>query len=117
MPPRRPKTDPPEDADATRARLLAAAAVVFGEQGYQFATVRDICTRAGVNIAAVNYHFRDKLGLYTEVLLQAVRRVEYQAVREAVAGIADPEEALRLFIRLMLDHMVTGTNFRLMAHE
>ena len=51
-----------------RQRLLEAAAEVYGEQGYRNARVRDICLRAGANIAAVNYYFGDKKRLYDEVL-------------------------------------------------
>jgi len=60
----------PADAasDETRARLLSAAGEVFAERGYRAATIRDICNKARANVAAVNYHFRDKEGLYTSVL-------------------------------------------------
>ena len=54
--------------DNTRTRLLKAAAEVFAEHGYENATIRQICTRADANVALVNYHFGDKLELYTEVL-------------------------------------------------
>jgi AcrR family transcriptional regulator len=53
--------------------LLKAAAAVFAEHGYQDATVRQICAQAGANIALVNYHFGDKLELYTEVLQFAIQ--------------------------------------------
>ena len=52
----------------TRRQLLEAAGEVFAEAGYRDATVREICRRAGANIAAINYHFGDKEKLYAEVL-------------------------------------------------
>lgn len=52
----------------TKQRLLEAAGAVFARHGYTHATVREICRRAKANVAAVNYHFRGKAGLYAEVL-------------------------------------------------
>jgi len=58
-------------ADDTRQRLLEAAGEVFAAKGFQAATVRDICGRAGANLAAVNYHFGDKERLYVEAVKHA----------------------------------------------
>ena len=50
-----------------RERLLQAAFEVFAEQGFKTTTVRDICCRADVNVASVNYYFGSKQELYNEV--------------------------------------------------
>ena len=107
--------------ERTRVKLLEAAGEVFSERGYYDATVREICARAGANVAAVNYHFRDKLGLYTEVLRQAVGAVQNEAVRKALDDDAAPEEVLRHAIRAMFQKMCGADRpdlrFGLMAHE
>ena len=54
-----------------RQRLLHAAGEVFAEHGFRAATTREITERAGVNLAAINYHFRDKAELYATALREA----------------------------------------------
>ena len=53
-----------KDGEATRRRILEAACTVFGEKGYRDATHAEICREAGVNTAAINYHFGSKDALY-----------------------------------------------------
>jgi TetR/AcrR family transcriptional regulator, regulator of cefoperazone and chloramphenicol sensitivity len=105
-------------ADPTRLKLLEAAGQVFSEQGFHAATIREICARAEANVAAVNYHFRDKLGLYAEVLRGSIASVHANAPKEYPA---EPEEALRAFIAAFLKRMVSSAesarNLRMMVHE
>ena len=86
----------------TRGNILQAAADLFAEEGFQAATVRAIAARAGANIAAINYHFRDKESLYAEVLTEVFRDsfTRFPATME-VPPEAPPEERLRGFIRGM----------------
>src|SRR2546428_6949515 len=89
----------PVVADRTRAKLLEAAREVFADCGYYDTTIREICSRARTNIAAVNYHFGGKLGLYTAVLRQSVGSAQNEAVCKALDQDASPEEILRQVIR------------------
>ncbi len=56
-----------KDGEETRRRILDAACQVFGEKGYRDARHSEICSRAGVNLAAINYHFGSKDELYRAV--------------------------------------------------
>lgn len=54
------------DGQETRQRLLEAACMVFAEKGFWETTNADICEKAKVNIAGVNYHFGSKEELYVK---------------------------------------------------
>jgi len=49
-------------------RLLKAARKLFADKGLAATSIRDLAQEAGVNVAAVNYHFGDKEQLYLETL-------------------------------------------------
>lgn len=90
----------------TRQRLLEAATHLFADRGFQYVTVRTICRDARANVAAVNYHFRDKMGLYREVLEAAARIVTEMTAEAERAGVGLPaEDRLRTYIRIHVRHM------------
>lgn len=94
------KTPAREDGAQTRQQLLEVAGQVFAEQGYARATSKEICERAGANIAAVNYHFGGKEGLYAAVLEEAhARLVSIDLVTKATQSGAEPAEKLRTLLR------------------
>jgi AcrR family transcriptional regulator len=88
----------------SRETLLAVAGEIFAESGYEAATVKEITDRAGVNVASVNYYFRDKLGLYTEVLRRTLHQGR-MAVPPEAAGLS-PEERLTRYIRSFMNSIV-----------
>ena len=105
----------------TRGRLLAAAERMFADHGFGNVTVRDICRVAHANVAAVNYHFGDKLGLYREVLQTAIDRIRAtnEAAREAGEG-RSAEERLRRSIVIFVTRLLRSghdTVHRLVQRE
>lgn len=111
----------PIASEQTRRRLIDAAGEMFAELGFHQTTVRQICLRAGANIAAVNYHFRDKTGLYTEVVRQSMQAAQLETVRAAFDQHASSEKILRAVIKARLESLrsldPTDWHFRIFAHE
>ena len=95
----------------TRERLLKAAAQLFADRGFKKVTVRDICRVARANVAAVNYHFGDKTGLYREVLQLAIETIRStnDAARAAGEGLP-PDERLRQYIKVSLCRVMSTSN-------
>src|SRR5437868_9603164 len=92
------------DGDVTRAHLLNTAGQVFAELGYIGTASKEICRRAGANIAAVNYHFGSKDGLYEAVLVEAHRQiVSLDDLLAFTDGNIDPRAKLRAVIAHLLD--------------
>jgi AcrR family transcriptional regulator len=87
---------------------LEAALVEFGEYGYDAVSIRDICKRAGTNVAAVNYYFRDKESLYLETAKHA-HLCSTTPLPEWPEGML-PIERLQRFIRGMVTQMFTPSS-------
>lgn len=84
----------------TRRRVLEAAGEVFAEKGFEKATIREIVERAGANLNAVNYYFRDKQGLYEALFEQAYQNVAQEDQDEfARMRALPPARRLRGFVR------------------
>jgi TetR/AcrR family transcriptional regulator, regulator of cefoperazone and chloramphenicol sensitivity len=86
------RTTPPPGGPShdTRARMIEAAIEVFGAVGYDGATTRQLAERAGVNQAAIPYHFGGKRELYL-------------AAAQAIA------DYMRSRIEPLIDHLRTAS--------
>lgn len=82
----------------TKERILDAAEYLFARDGFRGSSLRTITGRAGVNLAAVNYHFRSKKRLLEEVIkrrilpLNRVRMKRLQAVLDAARSVEEPPD-------------------------
>ena len=106
----------------TEQRLLEAAGEVFAARGFRAATVREICQRAGANVAAINYHFGDKEGLYFAVLKSGSEAAlkKYPPTLD-LGPTATAAERLHAFVRSLLFRIVDkgqpSWHGKLIAHE
>ena len=90
-------------AEYTRQSIIKAAVTLFAEKGFEASSVRDIVTKARVNQAAINYHFKGKDGLYLEVLKIAFEKLTENAGFDAKKlKSLSREEALRNFVSQQL---------------
>ena len=91
-----------EQAEETRRRVLAAAASLFVERGFEGTPITAIAAEAGVSPETVYASFRNKRSLLGEVVGQAARGGDDTPVPEqpgprAIAACSDQREQLRLF--------------------
>jgi len=106
-----------ERGEETRQRLLQAAIDVFGRHGFE-ASTRQLAAAAGVNLAAIPYHFESKHGLYLAAAEHIAGEIRSRLdpaldrARLALAAPAPPDaadarallaEILEAFARMMVD--------------
>ena len=100
-----------DDGASTKRLLIEAGGEVFAEKGYAYATGKEITEQAGVNSAAINYHFGGVHGLYLAVLTEAHNRVADLAIMEKV--VSEDLSAVEKLIRLtesVLKFILTPAN-------
>ncbi len=106
----------------TRERLIQQASTLFADRGFKKVTVREICRLSRANVAAVNYHFGDKAGLYREVVQAAIKTMKETNELGQRAGEGNsPEQQIRVFVKIFVSRL-TGSGqsawiHKLMARE
>jgi AcrR family transcriptional regulator len=91
-------------SDQTRTAILAAAERLYADRGFGDVTLRDIVAAAGVNLAAVNYHFGSKDELIAELFVtrsiatNRERLNELKAAEEEGGGRAEIDAILRALV-------------------
>src|SRR6202171_5183423 len=83
MTPSRParKSVSPDAASAdTKTRILDAAEHLFMEHGFEATSLRQLTSAAGVNLAAVNYHFGSKEELFQAVLTRRLDPMKQERI-------------------------------------
>src|ERR687896_2628027 len=87
----------------TRTRILDAAEELFMQHGFEGTSMRQLTTKAGVNLAAVNYHFGSKEALVEAVFRRRLdpmngARIAALEALEATGRALSPEAIIRAFV-------------------
>lgn len=91
-------------SEATRTRILDSAERLFAAEGLASPSLREITAAAGVNVAAVNYHFHSREALVDAVLARRVRPINERRIALLERALAAPggptlEGVLEAFLR------------------
>ena len=92
----------------TKEQILIVAERLFAERGFAGTTLRNVVSEAGVNLAAVHYHFGSKEELFRAVVQRFARPVVEQELKllselEAKAGRPSVEEILTAMVKPSLE--------------
>src|SRR5262245_26471441 len=103
----------------TRARIVAAAAKAFAENGFRAAGTREIAARAGVNQGLISYYFQTKEKLWKAAAARILDQLQ-EVLQQPVDGIdatdqrALARERIREYVRFAAAHPEL---FRMMVEE
>jgi AcrR family transcriptional regulator len=98
----------PSPADQTRAALIRAALKLFGRQGFEGTSTREIAALAKANIGSIAYHFGGKEGLRAACanhIVETIGGIAGAAMAETT-GEVHGEDAARARLNTVLEAMV-----------
>jgi len=98
------------NGEATRARILDAAEKLFAEHGYSAVSLRSITAEAGVNVAAIHFHFASKEALFEALFNRRIDPINESRIAglnatldRAAGGRPQIEEVIAAFVKPYLE--------------
>ena len=88
------------DAEATKAKIIQNAMILFSQNGYDATTADDIAAACGVNKAMIFYYYKNKAGLYEAVMSEALSSIHTEVITSekcCVSPLADLEAFIRTY--------------------
>ncbi len=109
----------------TREKILDVAEKLFSEKGFHGAGIREITSKAGVNLSAVNYHFKSKemlyLSVFKERFAKRVKRIEEEFERKLKNYPPSPESVIRALAEAIIQGPMSdrerSIHYRLLVRE
>jgi AcrR family transcriptional regulator len=111
------QTIEPEDegrAAVRRRQVLTVASELFAKKGFEATSIRDIATAAGMMSGSLYYHFASKEDLYIAVQDASISKI-FNAVAQAIVGIADPWDRLEAAAMAHVEAMLDRSGFRVLV--
>ncbi len=93
----------------TKDKILEAANFLFAQNGYGGTSIREIASKASVNLAAINYHFKNKEQLYLKVFDYNFEWIELGIQSLDEDGLSTVDFSIRVF-RFFLNERIAVTN-------
>lgn len=91
------------DAQATKTRIIKEAIALFSKNGFDATTVDEIAKESDVNKALIYYYFKNKAGLYEEIMSTLFDSI-YETVIESEKCCRSVTAELRAFIETYADY-------------
>ncbi len=100
------------DGAETRARIIECAGRLIAENGFAKTTSKSICALARVNLAAVNYHFGSREGLYHAVISEVLTyMMNMEKLQEIYASEKTPHAKVEALVDLYIESVFKNDNW------
>jgi|KBSMisStaDraftv2_1062788.scaffolds.fasta_scaffold00109_31 AcrR family transcriptional regulator len=94
-------------------QIIHAALELFGKQGYEGTSIRDICQEANVNLAMVNYYFGSKEGLFAAMIERKASAIKDRLQELVNNETMTPQEKIDSVIERYVDRLFSHRGFSL----
>ena len=101
------------DPLSPKGKLLAKAAHLFKEKGFERTTVRDLAKEVGIQSGSIFHHFKTKQAILKSVLEEAIH-FNTALMHEALSKVSTPQEKILALIQCELE-AITGITGEAMA--